>query len=86
MAKNQTPTQKMMFWVLENLKTQLEQDIEKDAELDSVFEKTIDYEHDKMREIFIAGIMLGSGAYQLKKEFDAHEEFNKLYQKMFPDE
>ena len=86
MAKNQTPTQKMMFWVLENLKTQLEQDVEKDAELDSVFEKTIDYEHDKMREIFIAGIMLGSGAYQLKKEFDAHEEFTKLYQKMFPDE
>ena len=86
MAKNQTPTQKMMFWVLENLKTQLEQDIEKDAELDSVFEKTIDYEYDKMREIFIAGIMLGSGAYQLKKELDAYEEFTKLYQKMFPDE
>ncbi len=86
MAKNQTPTQKMMFWVLENFKTQLEQDVEKDAELDSVFEKTIDYEHDKMRDIFIAGIMLGSGAYQLKKEFDANDEFTKVYQKMFPDE
>lgn len=86
MANNQTPTQKMMGWVLKNLNHELEKDIEKDAELDSVFEKTIDYEHDKMREIFIAGIMLGSGAYHLKKEFDAYEEFTKLYQKMFPAE
>lgn len=41
---------------------------------------------EELKHFFIAGIMLGRGAYQLKKEFDAHEEFTKLCQKMFPDE
>ena len=51
-----------------------------------VFDETIDYEYEKMKEVFIAGIMLGSGAYQLKKDFDPNEEFKKLYHKMFPAE
>ena len=46
----------------------------------------LDYEEKIFKEIFIAGIMLGSGAYQLKKEFDTDEEFKKLYYKMFPEE
>lgn len=28
---------------------------------------------------------LGSGAYQLKKEFDTDEEFKKMYYKIFPE-
>lgn len=84
--KNQTPTQKMMGWVLENIQPYLYENIEKDRSLDDTFDKTIDYEYEKMKEIFIAGIMLGNGAYQLKKEFDTDKEFKKLYYKMFPEE
>ena len=81
-----TPTQKMMMWALENVQSYLDENIEKDASLDKVFDETIDYEYEKMKEVFIARIMLGSGAYQLKKDFDPNEEFKKLYHKMFPAE
>lgn len=86
MAKNQTPTQKMMGWVLENIQPYLDENIEKDRSLDDTFDKTIDYEYEKMKEIFIAGIMLGNGAYQLKREFDPNKEFEKTYNQIFSEE
>ena len=36
---------------------------------------------EELKHFFIAGIMLGSGAYQLKKEFDIDEEFEKYFNK-----
>jgi len=78
MAKNQTPTQKMMEWVLKNLNHELEKDYILDQSLESAFDLTSIYEKQKMKDFFISGIMLGSGAYQLKKEFDTDEEFKKL--------
>jgi hypothetical protein len=81
-----TPTQKMMMWVLENVQSYLDEDVEKDRSLEETFDKTIDYEYEKMKEIFIAGIMLGNGAYQLKRDFDPNIEFQKTYKLMFPEE
>jgi len=81
-----TPTQKMMIWALENVQSYLDENIEIDASLDDVFDETIKYEYEKMKEIFIAGIMLGNGAYQLKRDFDPNNEFEDLYYKIFPDE
>ena len=81
-----TPTQKMMMWVLENIQSCLDENIEKDKSLDDAFDKTIAYEKEKMKEIFIAGIMLGNGAYQLKRDFDPNIEFQKTYKLMFPEE
>lgn len=86
MAKNQTPTQKMMEWVLKNLNQELEKDYILDQSLESAFDLTSIYEKQKMKDFFIAGIMLGSGAYQLKKEFDTDEEFKKMYYKIFPEQ
>lgn len=84
--KSKTPTQKMMIWILENFESELNEDVEKDRDLDDTVDKISEYETSKMKEVFIAGIMLGSGASQLKKEFDTDEEFKKLYYKMFPEE
>jgi len=81
-----TPTQKMMMWVLENVQSYLDENIEKDKSLDDTFDETIAYEKEKMKEIFIAGIMLGNGAYQLKRDFDPNIEFQKTYKLMFPEE
>jgi len=81
-----TPTQKMMMWVLENVQSYLDEDVEKDKSLDDTFDETIAYEKEKMKEIFIAGIMLGNGAYQLKRDFDPNKEFQKTYKQMFPEE
>lgn len=38
MAKNQTPTQKMMEWVLKNLNQELEKDYILDQSLESAFD------------------------------------------------
>jgi hypothetical protein len=81
-----TPTQKMMNWALENVQSYLDENIEKDKGLDDTFDETIKYEYEKMKEIFIAGIMLGNGAYQLKRDFDPNIEFQKTYKLMFPEE
>jgi hypothetical protein len=81
-----TPTQHMMIWVLQNFEKELENDIDKDKSLDEIFDETLTFEQRKMKEFFIAGIMLGSGAYQLKKEFDIDVEFKKFYSKLFPEE
>lgn len=85
MAKNQTPTQKMMEWVLKNLNHEIEKNSILDQSLDAAFDLNLIYEEEKMKEFFIAGIMLGSGAYQLKKNFDTDEEFKKTYYKIFPE-
>lgn len=86
MAKNQTPTQKMMEWVLKNLNQEIEKNTILDQSLEAAFDLTLIYEEQKMKDFFIAGIMLGSGAYQLKKEFDTDEEFKKIYYKIFPEQ
>ncbi len=36
-----TPTQKMMIWVLENVQSQLDEDVEKDRNLEDIFDDTI---------------------------------------------
>ena len=84
--KNQTPTQKMMEWVLKNLNHEIEKKSILDQSLDAAFDLNLIYEEQKMKDFFIAGIMLGSGAYQLKKEFDTDEEFKKKYHQIFPEE
>lgn len=81
-----TPTQHMMIWVLQNFEKELENDIDKDKSLQEIFDGTLTFEQRKMKGIFVAGIMLGSGAYQLKKEFDLDVEFKKFFSKLFPEE
>jgi hypothetical protein len=86
MKVRKTPTQKMMIWILNNISTYLEDNIEIDKSLDDKFDIVCRYEYNTMKEIFFAGIMLGNGAYQLKKDLDLDKEFHKTYKQIFPEE
>ena len=79
MVKNQTPTQKMMEWVLKNLNQEIEKNTILDQSLEAVFDLTLIYEEQKMKDFFIAGIMLG----KQNRDFDLDEEFKKFINKKF---
>ena len=46
---------------------------------------SLDMEQDQLKKAFISGIMLGSGAFQCKKEFDADIEFENFLKIYFPE-